>query len=59
MFAGTIIKDTWILMGGDGGNGREEGRAGVLGWGGGKGRKVYLNNNKNKVKNHSQYHCHC
>ena len=43
---GKIIKDTWTITRG-GGNGG--GRRGGLGWWGvvgGKGRKLYLNNNK-------------
>ena len=47
-FTGTIIKDIWTITG-RGGN--EEGRWGGLGWWGGvvgKGRKLYLNNNKKK-----------
>ena len=48
-FAGTVIKDTWTTTR-RGGNGREVGRAGVVGRGGGKGRKLYLNNNKKKLK---------
>ena len=45
---GTIIKDTWKIMGWWGGNGRDLGR--VRGWAGvgGKGRELYLNNNKIK-----------
>ena len=46
-FIGTIIKDIWTITRG-GGNGRQVGRAGVMGRGGGKGRKLYLNNNKKK-----------
>ena len=38
-FVGTIIKDIWTIVKGDG-NEREVGR------GGGKGRKLCLNNNK-------------
>ena len=40
--AGTIIKDTWTITGGRSGNGREVGRAGGLGWGGGKRQKTVL-----------------
>ena len=48
-FAGTIIKDTWTIIRG----GVETGKEGVEGWDvglrwGGKGRKLYLNSNKNK-----------
>ena len=46
-FAGTIIKDTWTIKGGL----ETGGRWGGLGdWAGvgGKGRKLYLNNTKNK-----------
>ena len=46
--AGTIIKDTWTITGGRGGNGREVGRAGGWAGVGEKGRKLYLNNNKIK-----------
>ena len=45
-FTGTTIKDTWTITRGDGNRG---GRWGGLGCGegvGGKGRKLYLNNNK-------------
>ena len=42
-FVGTSIKDTWTIMGVGGGNGREVGRARVVGR---KSRKLYLNNNK-------------
>ena len=45
-FVGTIIKDTWTIMGVGGGNGRELGRAWSWGGVGGKGRELYLNNNK-------------
>ena len=48
-FIGTIIKDIWTITRG-GGNGRQVGRAGVMGRGGGKGRKLYLNNNKKKKR---------
>ena len=44
-FTGTIIKDTWTITKGGGNGGR---RQGELGWWrgvGGKGRKLYLNNN--------------
>ena len=41
MFTGTTIKDTGTITRG-GGNGKEVGRAGVVG----KGRTLYLNNNK-------------
>ena len=44
-FVETIIKDTWTIMGVGGGNGREVGRAGSWAGVGGKGRKLYLNNN--------------
>ena len=42
-FAGTIVKDTWTITR----QGRNRGRR----WGGmgGKGRKLYLNNNKTNV----------
>ena len=40
-FAGTIIKDTWTITGG-GGNRRKVGKAGWLGWGGGKRQKTIL-----------------
>ena len=46
-FAGTIIKDTWTITRRRRGN--RGGRWGALGWWrgvGGKGRKLYLNNNK-------------
>ena len=45
-FRGTTIKDTWTKTRGSGNRG---GRWGGLGWWGGvggKGRKLYLNNNK-------------
>ena len=45
-FAGTIIKDIWTITRRGGNRG---GRWGGLGWWGGvggKGRKLYLNNNK-------------
>ena len=47
-FVGTIIKDLWTITRGGGNRG---GRRGWLGWWGGvgiKGRKLYLNNTKNK-----------
>ena len=50
-FVGTIIKDTWTIMGW-GGNGREVERVGGLGWGGEKRqktRKLCLNNNHKKT----------
>ena len=48
-FAGTMIKDTWTITRGV--ETREGvGRAGVVGRGGGKGRKLYLNNNKKMLK---------
>ena len=43
-FAGTIIKDTWTITGGL--ETREGGAEGL----GGKGRKLYLNNNLKNVK---------
>ena len=45
-FVGTIIKDTWRITGEGSGNGREVWRAG--GWAEveGKGRDLYLDNNK-------------
>ena len=49
-FARTIIKDTWTITRGCGNSG---GRWGGLGWWGGlggKGRKLYLNNNKKMLK---------
>ena len=48
MFVGTIIKDTWKIMGrrGEGRNGREVGRAGGYAGVRGKDRELYLNNNK-------------
>ena len=50
-FARTIIKDTWTITGGW----IKTGEGGGEGWGawrglGGKGRKLYLNNNKIKKK---------
>ena len=44
-FAGTTIKDTWKITRGWK-QGREVGKAGVVGRRGGKGRKLYLNNNE-------------
>ena len=46
-FRATIIKDIWTITRGRWKQGREVGRAGVVE---GKGRKLYLNNNKKKVK---------
>ena len=40
-FTGTIIKDVWTITSGSG-NGREEGRAGVVGKGVGKRQKTVL-----------------
>ena len=47
-FVGTIIKDTWTITRGQGGN-----RGGKWGdgEGWGEGRKLYLNNNFKKLKN--------
>ena len=50
-FVGTIIKDTWTITGGGGGNRREVGRAGGWAGVGGKGRKLYLNNKFFKKEN--------
>ena len=48
-FTGTTIKDTWTITGEVGWKqGREVGKVGVVGRGGGNGRKLYLNNNKNQ-----------
>ena len=50
-FTGTIIKDIWTITKGGGRNGG--GRWGGLEWRvrvGGKGRKLYLNNNKKNFK---------
>ena len=47
-FAGTIIKNTWTIRPGGWGVENRGGRWGGVGWGGGvggKGRKLYLNNN--------------
>ena len=52
-FAGTIIKDTWTILGGVEMGGRGEG-LGVWAGVGGKGRKLYLNN---FFKN--QFLCNC
>ena len=41
-FAGAIMEDTWTIMGGGVGNGREVESAGVLGCGGGKRQKTVL-----------------
>ena len=41
-FAGTIIKDTWTITRGGWKQGREVGRAGVLGKGGGKRQETVL-----------------
>ena len=43
----TIIKDTWTITRGVWKQGREVERAGVMGRGG---RKLYLNNNKKRLK---------
>ena len=54
-FAITIIKDTWTINSGVG-NGREGGRAGVLGWGWGKRQKTVLEQQlKKKKKNTSSF----
>ena len=45
-FMGTIIKDTWTTTKQGWKWGREEGRDGMVGRGGGKGRQLYLNNNE-------------
>ena len=57
-FTGTTIKDTWTITRGDGNRG---GRWGGLGWWGGvggKGRKLYLSNNKKILftKKKNDYH---
>ena len=41
-FAGTIIKDTWAITRGVWKQGREVGRAGMVGRGGGKRQKTIL-----------------
>ena len=50
VFTGTTIKDTWTVTRWMGGwkQRREVGRAGVVGSDGGKGRKLYWNNNFKK-----------
>ena len=45
-FTGTIVKDTWTITRGGGNRGGKWGRLGWWGGVGGKGRKLYLNNNK-------------
>ena len=47
-FVGTIIKDTWTVMGAGVGWWKQEGggEGWGLGWRGGKGRELYLNNNR-------------
>ena len=45
-FAGTIIKDPWTITRAGWKQGREVGELGWWGGVGGKGRKLYLNNNK-------------
>ena len=57
-FTGTIIKDTWTIMG-EGGNRRKVQKA--RGWAGvgGKGRKLYLNNNKIKIKKRMKFETKC
>ena len=49
-FTGTIIKDTWTITREGWKRGREVGRAGWWGGVGGKGRKLYLNNNLKILK---------
>ena len=49
-FAGTIIKDTWTKTRRGGNRGGKWGGLGWWGGAGGKGRKLYLNNNKKKFK---------
>ena len=49
-FTGTIIKDTWTITRGVRNRERRWGRLEWWGGEGGKGRKLYLNNNKKMLK---------
>ena len=49
-FTGIIIKDIWTITRWVWKQGKEVERTGVVGRGGGKGRKLYLNNNKKTLK---------
>ena len=48
-FAGTIIKDTWTITRGGWKQGKEVGRAGVVGNGGEKGQKTVLEQQLKKI----------